>query len=277
LAERSQILAPAGDLELRDYFSAHPDETIWLRVACAQGGARAAVHREGGRVVAVAVHDASGVIHVHAAVPSADPPAALCVPPGAVLIALAGAPDPVEAARAALGLGARAVLRDAREVIMSLDLAELETPPLLEREDVVVRRARPEDLPLLDAWLSEFAREVHAVQPDAALLEEIRAHQAAGRLWVLEDGGAIVNTVSFSAVFPEIVQVEYSYSPRELRSKQYGRSACAGALLAARAEGVRRAVFNTQETNRATQAATEAIGFRIVARYRVLIFGAAQS
>jgi RimJ/RimL family protein N-acetyltransferase len=273
LADRPEILAPPCEPELRDYFSAHPDETIWLRVAC-RGGARAAVRREGGRVVAVAAHDDIGAVHVHAAAPTVEPPAAACVPPGAAIAALAGSPDRVEAARAALGLGGRPILRDAREVIMALDLAELETPPLLERADVVVRRARSDDLPLLHAWLSEFMREVHSVQPDATLDEEIRANHAAGRLWVLEDGGAIVNTVSFSATFPEIVQVEYSYSPRELRSKQYGRSACAGALLAARAEGVRRAVFNTQETNRATQAATEAIGFRIVARYRVLLFAA---
>jgi uncharacterized protein len=272
VAPRSEIVGPAGEPELHAYFTAHPDETIGLRVAHSLGGTRVAVAREGGRIVAVAAHDEAGVVHFHSA-SGVEPPALSCVIPGAPIALLAGHPDRIESVRAALGLGDRPVARDVREVIMALDLAELERPALLDREDVVVRRARPDDLRLIEAWLSDYMREVHRLQPSNSLREEIHEILAAGRLWVLEDGGAIVNTVSFSAAFPEIVEVEYSYSPRELRSKQYGRSACAGALLAARAEGVRRAVFHTREDNRATQAATEAIGFRIVARYRVLLLG----
>src|SRR5262249_31222902 len=86
--------------------------------------------------------------------------------------------------------------------------------------------------------------------------------------------GRVVNTAAFSAVFPTLVQVEYAYSPAELRSKQYGRSAVAGALAAARGDGIRRAVFNTDENNKAVQVGIHPIGVRTTHRYMTSIFAA---
>jgi uncharacterized protein len=267
----AEILGAGDEPELLAYFDAHPDETIWLRCAHADGGARFAARRAGGRIVSVAAHDRIDAVHVHAA-ESLPELVQACVRPGASISAVAGPPEQVEAAIAALDLGGRAVARVSREIIMALACDELIPPPLLEREGVVVRRARPEDMPLLEQWLVSYFREIHSVKPDDAVLAEVRGYQAKGRIWVLEDGGAIVNAACFSAVFPRLVQIEYAYSPRELRSKHYGRSAVAGALLVARTEGIERAVFNTDEKNLAVQVGIQPIGFRTVARYHVVVF-----
>jgi hypothetical protein len=50
----------------------------------------------------------------------------------------------------------------------------------------------------------------------------------------------------------------------------------AGALHVARGEGMRRAVFNTDEKNQAVQIGIQPIGFRTVARYHVVVFAAAE-
>ena len=108
--------------------------------------------------------------------------------------------------------------------------------------------------------------------PDAEALAEVKLAQSLGRLWVLTEHGKIVNTAAFSAVFPKVVQIEYAYAPRELRAKQFGRSNVAGALAIARKDGVQRAVFNTDENNRAVQTGIHPIGFRTTHKFLVIVF-----
>ncbi len=258
--------------ELEAYFDANPDETIWLRCTWGERGARFAVRRDdGGRIVAVAAHDRQGVVQVHAAEGLAEV-ARECVREGEQVIGLAGPPAQVVAARAALGLDGRTVARHSREIIMAVDTDALVLPPLLSQPNVVSRRARESDLALLIDWRIRYFGEVHAMVADSVAIAEVRRNQADGRLWVLEVDGEVVNNASFSAVFPRLVQIEYAYSPPELRAKKYGRSAVAGALVEARKEGIRRAVFNTDENNVAVQTGIHPIGFRKTGDYHVLLF-----
>jgi len=266
------IARPDDEAELLSYFDASPDDTIWLRAHWADRTARFAVRRRDGQIVAVGARDVHNAIHVHAAEELPEV-ARECARADAPVFALCGPPEQVEAARTALDLTGRPILRLSREIIMALDLDDLVVPELLSQPGVVSRRASPDDLPLLLEWRRSYFREVHAIPADDDAIAELDADHAGGRLWVLEVDGAIVNTACFSAVFPRLVQIEYAYSPRELRAKKYGRSAVAGALLVARGEGIRRAVFNTDENNVAVQTGIQPIGFRKTQDYWVMVFG----
>src|SRR5262249_41092162 len=135
-----------------------------------------------------------------------------------------------------------------------------------------VRRAAEADLPLLTDWRIRYFQEVHRMAPDADALAEVRRDLGLGRLWVLTEGGRIVNTAAFNAGFSRPVQGEAAYPPPQLRSKQYGRSAVAGALAAVRAGGVRGAVLNTDEGNQAARVAAGLLGFRVTHEFRVIVF-----
>jgi RimJ/RimL family protein N-acetyltransferase len=266
----SALLGREDDHALLAYFESSPDETIWMRVAHHTGGARFAAARAQGGLTALAALDRDGLLHVHATAPSAEL-LQTCVREGPV-VGVAGTEEQVEAAIRALGFERRPIARVSRELIMAADLDALVVPEVLARGELSARRARPADLPLLREWRARYFEEVHRLEADEELLAEVASDQAEGRLWVVEAGGEIVNTVAFSAVFPTLVQVEYSYSPPELRAKKYGRSALVGALLAARAEGVRRAVLNTDEKNFGVHNAVEPCGFRRIANYQVVVF-----
>jgi hypothetical protein len=266
------ILAPSDEPALVDYFDVNPDETSWLRIAWFDGGARfAALRPEGGAITAIAAQAKDGVLQLHAgeALPEL---ARAALRPGEPVVAVAGPPEQVKQALKALDLESRPVERTSREIMMALDLDQLILPELLSRPGIVVRLATEADVPLLTRWRIQYFGEVHKLEPAAAAVAEVKASVQAGRTWVLEDNGAVVNTACFFAVWPKLVHVEYAYSPPELRAQKYGRSAVAGALFKARQTGVRRAVFNTFETNVAVQTGIHPIGFRTTAKFHVVIF-----
>jgi len=262
------ILGSDDEPALLAYLDAHPDPTMFLRIAWHEGGARFAALRGEGALAGVVAQNKNGVVLVHG--PAELARAAVTDP--ASVTGVGGPHELVREAVAALGLDERPVQRESREVIMALALDELVLPDLLSQPEIVVRRATAADLPLLSAWRIRYHNEVHRLTPDAELMAEVKRDQELGRLWVLTDGGAIVNTAAFYAVFPRILLIEYAYSPAELRSKQYGRSAVAGALAAVREEGVRRAVFHTAETNKAVQVGIHPIGFRTTHQHLLLQF-----
>jgi len=270
------ILGRHDEPELLAYFDAYIDPTIELRIVWHDDVSRFAAWRRHGRIAGIAAHNQrNGAVQVHAAEEDALAELArACMFSGTPISAVAGPPEQVPVAIAALGLEGRAVARTSREIIMALDLDELVLPELLSQPGIVVRRATEDDLPLLNEWRVRYFQEVHRIAAPEEAIAEVRLGQSRGRLWVLEDAGRVVNTAAFSAVFPTLVQVEYAYSPAELRSKQYGRSAVAGALAAVRGDGIRRAVFNTDENNKAVQVGIHPIGFRTTHRYVAIIFAA---
>jgi uncharacterized protein len=57
------------------------------------------------------------------------------------------------------------------------------------------------------------------------------------------------------------VQIGGVWTPPALRGKGYGKSVVAGSLLAARSQGVKRAILFTGPNNQAAQAVYQQIGF----------------
>jgi predicted GNAT family acetyltransferase len=251
------------------YFDASPDETIWLRIAWSENDRLAFERDAQGRIVGMAAHCANGVIQVHG-----KPAIAIeARRPLSRVAAVAGPPDVMKAAIDALGFSDRPVAQLSREILMSVETDKLVLPEILSQPDVRSRRATKDDLPLLIEWRKRYFQEVHSTDPGESLLKEVSEHQEKGWLWVLEVGGQIVNTADFSAVFPHLVQIEYAWGPPELRAKKYGRSTVAGALAIVKPEGIRRAVFNTDENNLAVQNAIAPVGFRKTGDHHVTLFG----
>jgi hypothetical protein len=251
------------------YFDASPDETIWLRIAWSENARLAFERDDQGRILGVAAHSANGALQVHGK-PGIATEARR---PLTKVSAVGGSPDAMKGAIDALGFSDRPVARLSREILMSVETDKLVLPEILSQADVKSRRATKDDLPLLIDWRKRYFQELHSMDPGEALVSEVTEHQQKGWLWVLEVGGQVVNTAAFSAVFPQLVQIEYAWGPPELRAKKYGRSTVAGALAAVKPEGIQRAVFNTDEKNVAVQTGIAPIGFRKTGDHHVTVFG----
>lgn len=107
-----------------------------------------------------------------------------------------------------------------------------------------------------------------AARSEIARLEEIRSQ------WILLESGRPVAYSAFNARLPDVVQIGGVWTPPELRGRGYARAVVAGSLLEARREGVYRAVLFTGVENVAARRAYEAIGFRVVGDYGLVIFAA---
>ncbi len=101
--------------------------------------------------------------------------------------------------------------------------------------------------------------------------EEVLPHHALGSDWVLLDGETPVSCSVFNAMLPDIVQIGGVWTPPPLRGRGYGRSVVAGSLLAAREQGVQRAVLFADPQNPAAKQAYLALGFRIGGDYGLVL------
>jgi predicted GNAT family acetyltransferase len=264
------IARPEDEAEVLAYFDESPDETVWLRIAW-QDKAGFVLSRAQGHIVGVAAYTGQHVVQVHAR-SDVGGLAKEVVRSGEKVVAVAGLPEQMRGAIEALGLSGRPVARLSREISMSVELDKLVLPELLSQPGVVTRRATQADVFLLIDWRLRYFDEVHHTTPSPQVLSEVSEATEAGRLWVLEVNGEIVNTAAFSAVFPHLVQIEYAYGPKELRAKKYGRSVVAGALAAVKPQGITRAVFNTDEHNVSVQTGIQPIGFRKTGDHHVTVF-----
>ncbi|MBN1485403.1 MAG: GNAT family N-acetyltransferase [Chloroflexia bacterium] len=194
---------------------------------------------------------------------------------GRPLRGLVGPAGQVEAARLALGLTAAPVQLDEEEHLYALALRDLAVPPALADGRLRGRRIEPHDVELLTAWRVGFSTESLGDEESPRLWASCRAAvergMAEGRIWLLEDEGRPVSTTAFNTAIREAVQVGGVWTPPELRSRGYGRAAVAASLLAARAEGATRGVLFTGQENVPAQRAYEALGFRRVGDYRLLL------
>ena len=102
-------------------------------------------------------------------------------------------------------------------------------------------------------------------------LGELMDGVARGEIWLLEEAGRPVSTTGFNATLDEAVQVGGVWTPPRLRGRGYARAAVAASLLEARSAGVRRSVLFTGPENLPAQKAYEALGFRQVGSYRLVL------
>lgn len=188
---------------------------------------------------------------------------------------LIGPGEQVDIALDALGLADAGVQLDEREKLYDLDLDELIVPHALASGQVVGRRATPGDLPLLTAWRVTYAAETLGervtTESRARAHSSVRRLVEEGRTWVLESDGVPVACSSFNTATEEAVQVGGVWTPPGLRSRGYGRAVVAASLLDARAEGVETAILFTGLENIPAQKAYDALGFRCVGTYRMVL------
>jgi uncharacterized protein len=191
---------------------------------------------------------------------------------------LIGPDEQVGRVQTALDLDSRLVQLDEREVLYSLALEDLVVPGPLSAGQVRARPIQRQDLDLLVRWVAGYSREALGEEdhPDLASRSRASAERllAEGRSWVLEAEGRPVALSSFNAAIKEAVQVGGVWTPTELRGRGYGRAIVAASLLFARGNGVQKAILFTGVGNRPARRAYEALGFRSLGDYRLLLLKA---
>jgi predicted GNAT family acetyltransferase len=189
---------------------------------------------------------------------------------------LIGPGDQVGVVKEMLDVAESNLQMDDIEKLYSLELNGLIVPDDLESGVVQGRRMELRDLKLLTRWRVAYALEAMGEQDSPRLRERIRASTERdleeGRTWVLEHRGEPVACSSFNTAIKEAVQVGGVWTPPELRSRGYGRAVVAASLLDVRAEGVTTAILFTPEDNIPAQKAYEALGFRHIGSYRIVLF-----
>lgn len=198
--------------------------------------------------------------------------------PGATIGGLLGPWSEVVDARGALGMADRATRFVSKEILYTLDLADLVVPALLRDETVRVRAPAPDEIDFLLEWRMAYEREASGItdtpEARAAARERLERFQREGHHFVCVHGSERVGYTSFNATLPDIVQIGGVFTPEALRSKGYARCAVAGSLLVARTRGVARSILFTGEENAAAQKAYVSLGFRVASDYGIVFFEA---
>jgi len=232
---------------------------------------------ERGRIAGVAAHCWNGMVLVQA--PEEGHAAAVAREAvrrsGRTVTGFSGPWDQVVAAREALGLGAAPTAKDSRDELYVLDLARLIVPPQLASGALRCRHPREGELGLLIGWRARFAIEALGATdgPDLhqASTDEVRLQHERGTDWLLLAGAAPVSYSVFNAMLPDIVQIGGVWTPPEFRGRGYARAVVAGSLLAARKQGVARAVLFADPANERARRAYQFLGFRIVGDFGLVL------
>jgi len=232
---------------------------------------------EGGRIAGVAAHCWNGMVLVQA--PEGGHAAAAALEAvrrsGRTVTGFSGPWDQVVAAREALGLGTAPAAKDSRDELYVLDLARLVVPPELASGALRCRHPAATELELLVDWRVRFAVEALGATdgPDLrqASADDVRLQHERGTDWLLLAGPAPVSYSVFNAMLADIVQIGGVWTPPERRGRGYARSVVAGSLLAARKQGIARAVLFADPANEAARRAYLFLGFRIVGDYGLVL------
>jgi ribosomal protein S18 acetylase RimI-like enzyme len=192
---------------------------------------------------------------------------------------LIGPGDQVAAAKEALDIHGPNVQMDETENLYSLALDDLVVPGSLASGRVKGRRAEPGDVDLLTEWGVAYSVEALGEENGPRLRQICRKQTERSlrekRTWVLEDEGRPVACSSFNTAIEEAVQVGGVWTPPDLRRRGYGRAVVAASLLDARSEGASMGILFTGEDNIAAQKAYEALGFRCIGDYSIVLLRSA--
>jgi predicted GNAT family acetyltransferase len=281
-----RLLRPSDAAALDTFLARHADTSMFLRSNARSAGltdrgqpmqATYVAALEDGRIAGVAAHCWNGMLLVqapeggHAAVVARE----AVQRSGRTVTGLSGPWSQVVAAREALGLGAAPTAKDSRDELYALEIARLVVPPDLARGELRCRHPLGSELEQLTDWRVRFAIEALGATdgPDLrhASADDVRLQHERGTDWVLLTGGTPVSYAVFNAMLPDIVQVGGVWTPPEVRGRGYARSIVAGSLLAARKQGVARAVLFADPTNAAARRAYQFLGFRIVGDYGLVL------
>ncbi len=185
----------------------------------------------------------------------------------------------VEAARGALGLDGAETTMSNPEVLYCLDLDDLAVPEPVASGALSVRRARANERALLAGWRADYMVEALGYPDSDATRAAADAEWAEALegdsprdLFVLVEDGRVVAMSSFNARLLELVQIGGVWTPVADRRRGLGRAVVAGQLLIARAEGVPRSILFTDHDNVGARRAYEALGYREVGDYGIVLF-----
>ena len=271
---------PADTGAIAAFLERHSDTSMFLRANLADygpcgGDARNATRMwvcgAGGAVCGVFGITSAG--HVLVQLPEGEPPeqiASLLAP--FEISGILGASEQVRRVRALLGLADTEAQLDEDEPLYSLDLREL----ILPRTENILRMAGASDSALLERWRTAYLVEtIHFSSEEAAEIApgDVAAMIGRGTLMLLErPTGEPLAMTSFNAILPDMVQIGNVYAPPELRRRGHARDAVAQHLARARVAGVKRAILFA--SGPAASRAYEAIGFRQVGHFTLLLFAA---
>ncbi|HEV8303731.1 MAG TPA: GNAT family N-acetyltransferase [Gemmatimonadales bacterium] len=277
-----RVLVPGDEPALEAFLVRHADESMLLRSnmraaglvdrgAWLEGTYVAALERD--TIVGVAGHFWNGMITLQAPAHAGAVACAVAQRSGRVVAGVLGPWAQAQEALRALGLERAPTNAEPREGLYALDLDELVVPAPLATGRVTCRRVRDDELELISTWHAEFSIETQG-RTDGPMLRREAADLMAvfhrgGSTWLLEDAGRPVAFSAFSGALPDMVQVAAVWTPPDLRGRGYARAAVAGSLLAARADGVRRAVLLAHMP--AAIRAYAALGFRLVGDYGLVL------
>ncbi len=278
------LLTPEDQPQLEAFLHRHVAEAMFLRFNLAQSGivegrepyrGRYAGAFDGERILGVVALYWNDLLIV-------------CAPRHAAQLAplvsgdrrLAGILGPWQQAldaQEALGLdGAHHKLRS-REILMSLQLADLKIPaPLLRGQDLQCRLATSADQDLLLDWRLGFTQEELGDTPSQDNTQrcatDVARWIAEQSQFVLTDAGRPVCGCCFNARLPDAVQIGNVWTPPQYRSRGYARAVVAGALDHAHRVGAKQGVLFTPEGNAAARTAYAAVGFTPVGDYAMVLY-----
>ncbi len=180
-------------------------------------------------------------------------------------------------ARRALELDDVAAAHDGVDLLYDLSLEQLRVPALLSRAGVALRApTAAEASGVLPEWRADYHVEILDKHRTQALADqarrEVEAWLGERSLWVLSVDGSPVAMTGFNAESHGVVQVGGVFTPPAARRRGYARAAVAASLLQARARGVSRCVLFTGEANQPARRAYEALGFRVVGDFGLVLF-----
>jgi uncharacterized protein len=278
-----RVLRPGDEAALEAFLAHHADTSMFLRANARSAGLvdrgqplqATYVAQLDGEIVGVVAHCWNGIVLVQAPSDPAALARAAVRESRRPVTGFSGPWSQVEVARQALGLAAARATRNSRDDLYALDLARLIVPEPLATGAVACRHPRADELDLLVGWRVAFSVEALGAADGPALREASRAdvllHHERGADWVLLAGATLVAYSVFNAMLPDIVQIGGVWTPPEWRGRGYARSVVAGSLVAARKQGVGRAVLFADPDNAMARAAYLAIGFRIVGDYGLVL------
>jgi RimJ/RimL family protein N-acetyltransferase len=280
-----QRLGPAHEPAVRAFLTQHAASSMFLRAALHRSGLAPGEDRtsgiwlgamERGELRGVVAHLRLGNVVLQA--PGCLPPLLdrlADVPRDFALLGFVGPSVQVVAAREHARSPKIIPKVDTAEVLYDLALDELVLPaPLVAGRSQVVIPGEA-DLELMVRWGVAYNAETLGAVPDQRAERSWRARVrrgiAEGTIFLLLRGGEPVAMSGFNASVPDSVQIGGVFTPPALRRRGLARACVAGSLVYARAQGVSRAVLFTEPGNPARRA-YEAIGFREVGRYGILLY-----
>jgi predicted GNAT family acetyltransferase len=277
-----RLLANAAAVDLEAFLVRHRDTSMSLRSNARKAGLEyagqpfQATYVAGyaeGNMLGVVAHAWDGMLLLQAP-DGVEELAMHCVrESGRPVTGLSGPLAQVRRARRALNLEGAPASVEADQVLYVLDLAELVLPEALVEGRVTCRNPLPRERDLLCSWRQAYDVEVlgmkNTAQARDAAARLLDQQIAEGTAWVAVARAEPVSLSAFSAVLPDMVQLDGIYTPPRLRGRGYARAAIAGSLQVVREQGVDRAALFTP--SRSAARSYEAVGFQRAGSYGLVL------